>query len=318
MGKFIDISGNRFGYLTVIDMGEPKISKSGNKRIMWDCLCDCGNKTIVYGGHLKSGHTKSCGKCGKFSNFKDLTGQKFDELIVLKFDSWYYYPNGERDARWLCKCDCGNLITIRGNSLKSKDFGHSCGCYNKRYRIDDLEMIGKSFGSLVVLKRLPSLMFENESSKDMWLCKCNCGNMIEARGSYLRYGKINSCGCLYKNSGYERILASYLKKHNVEFASQKSFSDCASDNNRPLFFDFYIKTNSKNVLIELNGVQHYKSIDYFGGDEDFIKRKRRDFLKMEYANKKNIPLIIIDCTNLKHAKVIDKVRHKLKNINIVI
>lgn len=52
-----DITGNRYGRLTVIkDSGKRK-----NKRILWRCLCDCGNETFVDGYSLKSSNTKSCG-----------------------------------------------------------------------------------------------------------------------------------------------------------------------------------------------------------------------------------------------------------------
>lgn len=316
-GKIMDITGNRYGFLTVLGLDEPRISKAGNKRIMRKCLCDCGNITSVYGGHLRSGHTKSCGKCDKFSTFKDLTGQKFDKLTVIKLDSWYYYPNGCRDARWLCKCDCGNTVVIRGNSLKSSKFGHDCGCYNKQYRISDEDMLNTKFGNLTVIKRLPSIKVKNdELYKDMWLCKCDCGSYIEARGSYLRYGKTNSCGCLYKNSGYERTLAEYFKDNNIEFESQKTFSDCLSDSNRLLLFDFFVNINGKQILVELHGGQHYKPVEYFGGLSAFIKRQRRDFIKELYAETNNIPLIVINCTDLKHSKVIDEFLKSLNNLNI--
>lgn len=315
--KIIDITGNKYGYLTAVGLDTPKISKSGNRRIMWSCLCDCGNITSVYGGHLKNGHTKSCGKCGKYSNFKNLTGKKFDKLTVVKFDSWHYYPNGEKDARWLCECDCGNTIVIRGNSLKSSDWGHSCGCYNREYRINDDEMIGKIFGNLKIIKRLPSIKITSDGSrKDMWLCECKCGNIIEARGSYLRYGKTNSCGCLFKNSGYERALANYFKTNHIKFTSQKTFSDCLSDTGNPLFYDFYVNIDNNNILIELNGEQHYKPIKYFGGVSKFEGQKKRDEIKKNYAKIHNIPLITINCTNLKHSKVIIKVVEEFKKIGI--
>lgn len=59
MPKLIDISGQKFGHLTVIQRGEN--SKSGHVR--WICMCDCGNtKTILASAmDLKSGKTTSCG-----------------------------------------------------------------------------------------------------------------------------------------------------------------------------------------------------------------------------------------------------------------
>lgn len=54
----IDLTGQRFGCLTVIEEAE-KIE--GNRHIRWLCVCDCGTKTLVLGYNLKSGDVKSCG-----------------------------------------------------------------------------------------------------------------------------------------------------------------------------------------------------------------------------------------------------------------
>lgn len=52
-----DISGMKFGDLTVIRLAEP--GKYRGSR--WKCKCDCGNECEVYGGHLRDGTRKSCG-----------------------------------------------------------------------------------------------------------------------------------------------------------------------------------------------------------------------------------------------------------------
>ena len=57
MGKFQDLAGQRFGKLTVIK----RIPNDHDTRTLWECLCDCGKTAIVAGGHLKDGHTTSCG-----------------------------------------------------------------------------------------------------------------------------------------------------------------------------------------------------------------------------------------------------------------
>lgn len=54
-------------------------------------------------------------------NFKDLTGKKFGNLLVIEY---------KNNGKWLCKCDCGNEKIIRGNNLK-RGLTKSCGCYNK-------------------------------------------------------------------------------------------------------------------------------------------------------------------------------------------
>lgn len=56
MGKFIDLTGKKFGRLTVIKRGPNK-----GTSVYWFCQCDCGAKRIIRGDALKQGKTKSCG-----------------------------------------------------------------------------------------------------------------------------------------------------------------------------------------------------------------------------------------------------------------
>lgn len=57
MGKFVDLSGKRFGLLSVIS----KHGRNACNQITWLCKCDCGNLHIVSGSNLKSGSIQSCG-----------------------------------------------------------------------------------------------------------------------------------------------------------------------------------------------------------------------------------------------------------------
>lgn len=57
MGKFIDLTGQKFGRLTVIERAEN--NKNGSSQ--WVCRCECGNNKVVFIGNLKNGHTTSCG-----------------------------------------------------------------------------------------------------------------------------------------------------------------------------------------------------------------------------------------------------------------
>ena len=54
--RLIDLTGKKFGKLTVIERAENR----GNETF-WKCKCDCGNTKKINGSKLKNGHTKSCG-----------------------------------------------------------------------------------------------------------------------------------------------------------------------------------------------------------------------------------------------------------------
>lgn len=56
MSKLIDLTGKKFGRLTVIERTENK-----GKSTMWLCKCDCGNERIVSRNNLSTGHSMSCG-----------------------------------------------------------------------------------------------------------------------------------------------------------------------------------------------------------------------------------------------------------------
>lgn len=57
MGKIIDLTNQRYGRLTAIK----QVERNTSNKVQWLCQCDCGNTVKVTTGHLRSGHTKSCG-----------------------------------------------------------------------------------------------------------------------------------------------------------------------------------------------------------------------------------------------------------------
>ncbi len=129
MGRtLIDLTGNRYGYLTVLELDKEKAKNSGNK--YWVCKCDCGNIKSIQGAHLKNGDVSSCGchqydKLKKYnsSKLKDLTGKTFGKWTVLSHD----YANTHRVHYWKCQCECGNIVSVKGSSL-TRGESKSCGC----------------------------------------------------------------------------------------------------------------------------------------------------------------------------------------------
>ena len=223
-------------------------------------------------------------------NFEDLTGQKFNHLTVLQQGP---YTKGKL-VRWICRCDCGNITRpIRAAHLKD---GHtkSCGCLQaQKTRQRSIDITGECFGKLVVLEKV-----ENMQKGAYWICQCDCGNITKPiSGSSLRSGNTRSCGCL-KSSGEEKI-SQILLDNNISFIKEYNFPDLVSPLGRRLRFDFAIFENYElKALIEYQGQQHYKSVDYYGGEEKLKQRMEYDKLKREYCNKKNIKLIEISYKEL--------------------
>ena len=110
--------GTKFGKLTILKRAE--VRPGGDA--FWKCICDCGTECEVRGRDLRSGHTTSCG-CNKLKTLIDETGKRYGYLTVLSYDG----SSKGGGAKWKCQCDCGNIITVQADALRS---GHtrSCGC----------------------------------------------------------------------------------------------------------------------------------------------------------------------------------------------
>ena len=71
----------------------------------------------------------------------DMSGQRFGRLEVLHREG-----NLERQAAWVCRCDCGAIVRIRGSYLR-RGINRSCGCF-RRERAASLNYRAGLFGSV--------------------------------------------------------------------------------------------------------------------------------------------------------------------------
>ena len=127
-GSFIDISGQRFGRLTVIDRAAPYVYQ-GKPFASWNCLCECGRRTVQRADQLRHGKVSSCGDIShRESRRVDLAGRRFGRWLVVEL-----CPGKGPVTRWICRCDCGEVRDVAANMLRNGD-SRSCGCL-KRERI---------------------------------------------------------------------------------------------------------------------------------------------------------------------------------------
>jgi len=174
-----DLTGQKFGKLTVMEFLPEGVE--GKRGKYYRCICECGNEASVLPYNLISGHTKSCG-CLPKCKPKDLTGQKFGLLTAIRL-------TGERERTnvcWLCRCDCGNEITVSSNKLICGNTW-SCGCQKSSFR----DLSDQKFGKLTAIKHLDGRM--NKGS-EYWQCACECGNEVIVPSSKLIQGLVKSCG----------------------------------------------------------------------------------------------------------------------------
>lgn len=123
MSRYINLTGQIFGELTVVSRAE----NSSAEKARWSCVCACGRIVVVLGESLQRGRTKSCG-CLRGKSIakaltKDLTGQKFGRLTVVKRAT----DSNRGASRWECECACGNSTVVFSSSLPSGNT-RSCGC----------------------------------------------------------------------------------------------------------------------------------------------------------------------------------------------
>jgi len=158
----------KFGKLTVLDSTEKRI----DKKVIWKCLCDCGNFKEVISSNLLSGHTMSCG-CLKKEKLEEYHRSK-DHRISTD------YTQEENEAY----------------QEETNTFYNSKEWYNKRWEIIKRDKQCKLCGTtnkLVVhhiygRKLYPEYAFDNE--KLITLCK--------------------SCHQKYHNSNKEIVESSFL------------------------------------------------------------------------------------------------------------
>jgi hypothetical protein len=115
-----NITGQRFGKLTVLVR-----DGTAHGAASWHCRCDCGREVTVMGTSLRTGNTRSCG-CLRRERAPVPSGARVGRLTVIR-------QNGilQNCVAYLCRCDCGEEKTIRGDRLRNHRVW-SCGCTRAR------------------------------------------------------------------------------------------------------------------------------------------------------------------------------------------
>lgn len=141
--------GKKFNRLTILGIDEDKrqeqIQQNKSKiRKYYKCQCDCGNIVSIRSDNVISGHAQSCGCWRKDNNremsknrIKDLTGQRFGKLTVIKLAEDYKRCSG---VKWICQCDCGNIVSVYSSNL-NRLHTTSCGCASRSIGEENIEKL---------------------------------------------------------------------------------------------------------------------------------------------------------------------------------
>lgn len=229
---------------------------------------------------LKKEKQTMCKKC-------NLTPQK--AKTKNKVEHWYN-TQGKKDFILLeingydyVKLQCRNCGEIRERSFHDVLRGRGCSCLAKNTLISQEEFekeVGELFNGeyKVVGKYL--------GRHKKVLMKHSCGFIWGTTPSNLLAGK--GCPkCYRKVSKGELEIEGLLRENGVEFIKQGPIST----KGKTLYFDFYIP--SLETYIEYNGVQHYKPVKFFGGEDQLRVQQYNDSLKRDFCEKEGKNLLVI-------------------------
>lgn len=119
MTRIIDLTGQRFGRLVVIERCRGQV---GDRRTLWSCRCACGTLVIHASQKLIRGENRaSCGCVRRIS-----VGDRYGRLVVVG------PPDNVVPARsrWPCRCDCGEIQQVTERAL-IRGSTRSCGCLQR-------------------------------------------------------------------------------------------------------------------------------------------------------------------------------------------
>ena len=276
----------------------------------WEAQCQKCGLVRTYGTVSIKPEKETGGQC-TCSRSGIQIGDRFGRLVILNRD---LTKQGEGRVYWNCQCDCGNVVSLSGKTLKSGNT-RSCGCLNndtRRKRIiqwneeNNPDLTGIKSGLLTVIRKATKEeTLGRPQGVGYWYCECECGNYHIVGTSDFTLKKVQSCGCL--NSKGEAKITSILTENNIDFIKQFTFEDLIGNMGRHYAFDFAIfENNQLSYLIEYDGVQHYSARHQFTKEESTLEIiQQRDRVKNDYTLSHNIPLIRIPYTQFDNLSIED-------------
>jgi hypothetical protein len=282
--------------LTNKEFIEKSLLKHGNR---WDY-----SKTIYNGSKNKiviicrehgdfiqtaSDHLSGCG-CPKCDPTKRLTEEEFiKKSLLVHGERWNY----SKVVYGRNNYDLVEIICNRHGSFTQRPWAHLRGqgcpkCVNNKIMKTE-EFIKRSKEKHGNRWDYSISEYSGRRKDVSIICKDHGLFKQEARVH------LEGFGCKMCNgSRLENYLLKKLKDIKEPFQINKKFKDCK--NKKPLPFDFYLPV--RNILIECDGIQHKKPIEYFGGEERLKYQVNNDKIKTNWAKENNIELVRL-CSNLE-------------------
>ena len=128
------------------------------------------------------------------------------------------------------------------------------------------------------------------------------GKRFVSRPSIVARGVVNGQG----QPNGEKVFEEMLKFYHLSYQKQIKFPDLRGARGGSLSYDFkIILPNQKEILVEIDGEQHYQSIEYFGGEEKLYWQRKNDKIKDDYANLNSYLLLRLKSKDVVHYSFAD-------------
>lgn len=250
---------------------------------------NCGHKTKMQPSTVLEG--KGCLLCKgiKISKGLSKTHEQFvQEMYAINenIEIQSEYINGNNKVQCKCKI-CENIWNARANHLLQ---GHGCPICSISIVADKLRKEKEVFiQELLIINPYIEVLGDYKTTNQKILCRCkNCSFEWNATPAKL----LNKRGCPVCNESIgERTINIFLTINTIPYIKYHKYNDLIGVGNRLLSYDFYLP--QYNLLIEFQGKQHEKPIEFFGGEEQFKIQQEHDRRKRNYAKEHNINLLEI-------------------------
>ena len=259
--KLKDLTGMRFGKLTVKSRAPDKILPSGYKTVMWNCDCDCGGSSVVSSKNLerKKYPTRSCG-CGMYQIKNNLVGQRFGRLLVVEKVKGKTMKNGYEEQTYKCKCDCGKDVVLPYASLTTGNT-KSCGCLFLENLIKRNTTHGMSDTKLYLVW------------KEM-IARCT----RETDKSYKYYGALGVSVCKEWSENFENFYNWAIEfgyKEGLEIDRIDYNGNYEPSNCRWVTRKVQMNNMRRNVIIDIDGISHTMAewSDIFKISQDLFRNR---------------------------------------------
>lgn len=230
--------------------------------------------------HLKGHGCPLCAKNGVKPTLEAFRARFSDKMINL---SEFEYKRATDAGKCLCE-RCGNVWYTTPMSLMK---GSGCPRCAKERRVMKRtsnidEFIRKFQEKHGINYDFSESKYVNAITKMAVICPSH-GKFFMTPNDLL-----SGHGCpICSSSRLESEVRKILSENNIDFEEQKRFEWLRLK--KPLSLDFYLP--KQNIAIECQGIQHYKAIERFGGEEELVRIKNRDFIKKELCEKQGITLV---------------------------